>query len=301
MKLQGHQNIFVVSDLHLGDGSSFDPICKSDRYVQLLHLLDYMDRENGQLVILGDLLELWRFSLSSVMNQWHGLLDRFDQMNAIYVLGNHDEKIADIAPDSTNHPFLKRACQAFTHKIGDHTFRFMHGHEVDPLIPDPSSLFNGLLRRLSRPLIPKQQTCLLANDAFSDFLLESGEQMLRIWHRLSRNIHAHLHDELVELFGEPERTIRRIRTEKMLNRFCHHRDQEYYDIAIAGHTHQAGRFGRWYYNSGCWTKKTNSFLRIHPDGHVEVFDWDRSGAHPNLEQLGYQQPVLTFEQRTVCS
>ena len=58
-----------------------------------------------------------------------------------------------------------------------------------------------------------------------------------------------------------------------------------FDVLIVGHTHKAGQRGKWYYNSGCWASKKNSFVRISGNGKVEVFDWVNGKEDPNTTEL----------------
>ena len=71
----------------------------------------------------------------------------------------------------------------------------------------------------------------------------------------------------------------------MLARYYEDKKNDLYDVAIVGHTHKAGQFENWYFNSGSWTGKTNNYLRIQPDGEVRAFDWDINGAKPNEETI----------------
>ncbi len=70
---------------------------------------------------------------------------------------------------------------------------------------------------------------------------------------------------------------RRLRTQKMLERYHLDRQKGLYDVAIVGHTHQSGEFGNWYFNSGSWTGKSNNFLNIRPDSTVNVYNWTQNG------------------------
>ena len=53
------------------------------------------------------------------------------------------------------------------------------------------------------------------------------------------------------------------------------------DIVVGGHTHTPGRKGDWYFNSGCWCLRTNSFVWI-GDGKVSVWDWDGGPMANNI-------------------
>ena len=58
--------------------------------------LDYVERNSGELLIVGDLLELWYCRLESVLSAHAELFDRLAEMNFTYILGNHDEDLANL-------------------------------------------------------------------------------------------------------------------------------------------------------------------------------------------------------------
>ena len=67
----------------------------------------------------------------------------------------------------------------------------------------------------------------------------------------------------------------------MLDLYRQDKETNGYDVLIAGHTHQPGRIGNWYFNSGTWARKTNSFVEIDPNGYAAVFDWVDGRPVPN--------------------
>ena len=54
-----------------------------------------------------------------------------------------------------------------------------------------------------------------------------------------------------------------------------------YDVLIAGHTHHPGHIEDWYFNSGTWARKKNTFVQVSPDGDAAVFDWIDGQPEPN--------------------
>lgn len=269
--------LYVVSDLHLGDGSS--SFARQGKDTLFLHFLDHIEREGGQLILLGDLLELWRFSLDAVIEQWHGLLDRLLQLQAVYIPGNHDAQVAD-PQTAHSHPLFSRVMAPFTMTLGDRRLRFMHGHELDPFI-EKRLHENPLYMRCFHTLFDLRE-CIhwFGSESLADLGLGASELLLRCWHWLTRVSDHVMHPEL--LLQTSRTRLCHLRTQKMLSRYRYHRDEAAYDVAIVGHTHRVGRFAGWYYNSGCWVKPYNSFLKIHPDAFVEVFEW--SGYRPRTNQ-----------------
>ena len=279
--------MFVISDLHMGDGSAKDVLSRQAKESQLHRFLDEIERQGGQLLILGDLLELWRFDVQAVVTRWAEILDRFEDFGARFVPGNHDAALSDVVDRGQLHPFLQRLSRPYTQWIGDKRFRFMHGHEVDPFIPQHLEKWGQRLGLWAGWLEFNNDQCLTACDPVVDILLEMGEQAMYLWHWITRNVDHALHEELAVIYQEGLTRFKRgLRTRKMLSRFCHQRDNDDYDVAVVAHTHRAGIFNQWYFNSGCWTKPANNFLKIWPDGHVQVFDWDGRHAHANDTQVG---------------
>ena len=129
-----NHSIFVISDLHMGDGGPRDNFPLDNREKELGSFLDYVAGQQGELIILGDLFEFWQMNLSKIVMTHMPLLDRLAAMNATYVLGNHDADFDDfIGTGFLAHPLFQRMCGPFERQIGGKRFKFMHGHEVDPV------------------------------------------------------------------------------------------------------------------------------------------------------------------------
>ncbi len=245
--------------------------------------LDCVDDHKGQLVIIGDFFELLRYPLDGIISRRRSLLDRLARMETTYVLGNHDEDVARlVGSGACPHPFFDRIAQSFIRNIGGRRFKFMHGHEVDPLISPSVQNIGRMIGSVAYFLECHHDMFILSNDTVTSALLEVGEQLLTLagcvkgslcsaWCRCCEMMPA----EKVTLLA------REFRTHRMLGRYDADRTEGLYDIAIVGHTHKAGTFSDWYFNSGSWTGPTNDFLRIAPDGHVDVFNWGRQGPRPN--------------------
>ena len=87
--------IFVISDLHMGDGGARDNFPLDNREKELGLFLDYVASRRGELIVLGDLFEFWQMNLSKIVMKHMPLLDRLAAMNATYVVGNHDADLDD--------------------------------------------------------------------------------------------------------------------------------------------------------------------------------------------------------------
>jgi UDP-2,3-diacylglucosamine pyrophosphatase LpxH len=268
--------IFVISDLHIGDNGRRDNLAVKNREKLLRYFLDHVEAEGGELVILGDLFEFCRCNLGKVLVSRKSLLDRLTKMHARYVIGNHDIELAPmIGAEILRHPFFDNMTHPFMRKIGGKKFMFMHGHEMDPLNRSDNPGWGRLL------------------GIFRGIIEEKNGEPLAFGGRIT-SAYSGMKDKALRHFDKLKERMLKNRISKkpklartMVRRY--HRDmlEHGYDVAIVGHTHKAGRCSDWYYNSGSWTGRTNDFLKIMPDGTVEIYKWCEEGAVPNHKVIRY--------------
>ena len=53
-----------ISDLHIGDGSRTDDFHRDE---ELLKFLEFVEREAQELIVVGDLFELWQAKLDKIL------------------------------------------------------------------------------------------------------------------------------------------------------------------------------------------------------------------------------------------
>jgi UDP-2,3-diacylglucosamine pyrophosphatase LpxH len=133
--------IIVVSDQHLGyqnsDRQSFN---------------GFLEGLRGQgdvtdLVLLGDVVDMWRRDASGVFLENRDTLDAIavlqTRMKVHYVAGNHDYHVLQLQ----NHSYPFQFLENLTLTDGNRTLRFLHGYEFDPLQQPP--LMEALCRTMS--------------------------------------------------------------------------------------------------------------------------------------------------------
>ena len=280
------KSIFVVSDLHLGDRGPRDNFAVGDREVQFGKFLDFVEAQNGELIIAGDLFEFWQISFSRILVARKGLLDRLAKMGAVYIVGNHDADLNAFIREPAEflaHPFFRTMSGPVDRIIGGKAFRFMHGHEVDSFNRADSPSWGRILTIVAGIFEDRNGSTVLKNGQTVEEALEGvGEKLLRLW------------NWLVNVFKKPvsggsspspsrELTPAQNsdRADEMLMKYRQDKQREGYDVAIVGHTHQPGHIGEWYVNSGAWVGSTNDFLRIDHNGTVHVFAWTNGKAVAN--------------------
>jgi len=277
---------FVISDLHIGDRSPKDSLCRAGRERLLNTFLDHVEDQNGQLVIIGDLFELLRYPLESIIARRRDLLDRFAAMRTVYIPGNHDEEVVSlIDPKKPPHPFFAGMSDDFIRCIGGRRFKFTHGHEVDPFIKTSIQNLSRVFGALAYQFESRKRTCPVPRSTGADTLLEESRRIRPIRGRLRRRMSRAL-DVYYRTPAQKVRLMtRQLRTDRMLTSYHGDRLEGLYDVAIVGHTHTAAALGDWYFNSGSWTERTNDFLEISPDGRVDVLHWNLAGSQPNKTTL----------------
>ncbi len=286
--MENGQAVFVISDLHMGDGGPRDNFAVDNKAAEFGRFLDFIEAEGGQLFILGDLFEFWQANVGRVLVRRMDFLDRFARMKARYVVGNHDADLEDlIGTGLLAHPFFENMSGPFERTIGKKRFKFMHGHEVDPFNRDGTPRWGRILAILGGLIEDRKGSPLLSAGGFSEkSLLRMGRSFMWMWNhsvnwieKSARHEQRHSVSESLTPAQDPARE------KGILALYQQDRLRYQYDILIAGHTHHAGHFKEWYYNSGCWVGLRNNFLRIDRDGSTELWEWNRD------------RPVLFRERR----
>ena len=118
--------IVIVSDIHLGHKDA-------DKY-SFNRFLDSLqsDAETTDLVLLGDIVDMWRRDASGVfLENWdivQKIISLKQKMRVHYVAGNHDYHVLLMQGRSYPLNFTKN----LKFKDGDHTYTICHGYEFDP-------------------------------------------------------------------------------------------------------------------------------------------------------------------------
>jgi len=284
-KMKQSNPIFVVSDLHLGSGGRRDNFSSYCKEKQFFDFLDFIKKNAGELIITGDLVDLWRFGLRKTLRRYAELFDRLAEMNVSYIAGNHDQAVELLVQNRIlPHSFFKKTTEPFTRLIGDKRFKFMHGHEFDPFNNGTRPLW-GKIRCLSTSTIEWiKGTPVHTSDAIEEALIKLEAKLLEMWLWICLELKKTFnYDIRSRSFGGSR--FKHLRTKKMLARHQNHKNSQGYDIAISAHTHKAGSFNNWYFNSGSWIGPANNFLSILPDGSTTIFDWTASGPKKNQTVL----------------
>lgn len=277
--------LFVISDLHIGDHGPTDNFSHDpDKHKQLERFLGYVAEQQGELIVAGDLFEFWQANISKVIVENLALLDKLAGLNVKYIVGNHDADLTYfIGRKMLAHPVFETMSGPIERTIGGKKIVFMHGHEVDPFNCGDSPSWGRVLAIFAGIFEEKNGSPMLdTGESVEEVLTEFGMTALRLWNwatnKLKRSIMAgespSPKSELTPA-QNPERKL------EMLRKYKAHREEKGYDVAIAGHTHQPGRIGDWYFNCGSWVDDNHDFIRIDSTGYVQVSKWTTNGPVPN--------------------
>jgi UDP-2,3-diacylglucosamine pyrophosphatase LpxH len=258
-------NIFAISDLHIGDGGPRDNFEYLEKEKKLYDFLDFVQDNNGSVIICGDLFELWQSNISKVLTKRVKLLDRLSSMGATYILGNHDSDLMHfIGGGWLRHKFFRMMCtQCNVYSKSGKLYIFTHGHQVDtycasetPGLGRIAAIYAGIKEdRNGSPIINKYST--IEQDASA---------------RLGRIVRA-----FNFLRRKPDRN-------ELMNKGLFEYKGEC-DVIVSGHTHVAGRIRDWHYNCGTWAEEVDSFVYVDDSGISGVYDWVNGNPVSNNNEL----------------
>lgn len=274
--MQDPKNIVIVSDLHMGDGGARDNFAADGKERQFSLFLDHVESQGADFYILGDLFEFWQANVGTVLVHRMPFVERFARMKAVYVVGNHDADLGDlIGTGLLNHPFFERMSGPFSRQVEARTFRFMHGHELEPFNRDGRPHWGRILAILGGILEDRKGSPLLSAGGLTEkTLLKVGRSFMWLWNNSVNWFEKSRTDEPHHSVAESlTPTQEPGRVKGIFSLYQKDLRQNGYDCLVAGHTHAAGLIGNWYANSGCWVGLRNNFLQITPAGEVEVWEW----------------------------
>jgi len=128
-RIAADRPVYIISDLHLGDGTRSDSFLGKD--AEMLSFLEQVEREEAHLVIAGDAIDFHQaWFITRVLKAHARLIGAFSRIAArtgvTYIWGNHDHDI------SVFRDMLRMdVCSSL--EIGDAVL-IRHGYEYDPYI-----------------------------------------------------------------------------------------------------------------------------------------------------------------------
>lgn len=302
--LEKKDRILIMSDLHLGDGSNTDDFLSNSQLVETL-LKDYYLKKNFQLVLNGDIEELHRYSMKSIVSRWesmYNLFMEFRRKTALYkIVGNHDHPLLG----EKEHQVNENLHSAITFDYKGNRMLVYHGHQASMIIERFYGFAGFLLRYIATPLGIKNYT--VAHNNRKKFRLE------RRIYQFSRNrkvisIIGHTHRPLFESMSKIDSLKYKI--EKLCRDYPHagsrnqrdiRRRIQIYRAELQGMDKQerefeAGASGIYHdellvpamFNSGCTIGKRGATAIEIVDGTISLVHWfNRNISDKYLNFNGY--------------
>ncbi len=160
IQLQNNSRILIISDLHLGDGSSRDDSIHNYPLI-MKALRDYYLPRGFLLVLNGDIEELQKFKLSAIRAAHPEIYEVFDAFAAKKhfrkLVGNHDSELLE----GPHAPYPLHEALRLDHPEG--TLLCYHGHQPSEYYVRFHGLTHFLVRYLGRPLGIKNRDRAMTN------------------------------------------------------------------------------------------------------------------------------------------
>ena len=141
--------IVILSDLHMGDGSSNDDLKRNGPLVAAVLERYYLAR-GSTLILNGDIEELQKFRLPRIRSNWGALFSTFDRFlreGKLYkVYGNHDETLLE----SARYPYPLYSGVRL--EWGKKILYAFHGHQASGFFAKYNDLSGAALRYIVHTL-----------------------------------------------------------------------------------------------------------------------------------------------------
>ena len=289
------KTLYVVSDLHMGDGSDKDNFA---RYRQRFEnfLAEVVEQDpNGCLVLAGDVFEFWQSMHGDVVSTYLPLLKGLVIRGSVFLVGNHDIDLRGFVNLPLQVPFIDMLTTEVIVNRGSREIHIRHGHEFDKFNDPNKSMLLGKIVTLAVGQLELKFGTSIGGRVTEDIFAEAWESNkafpLRMWDAVSSwrvrtgmKILVRAAQFLRRLYGRTAGERSKVGDQlNDLRRLLdgYHKSYPNY-LLVTGHTHKPGWHGDWYVNAGAWQGKEAHYVRITPDGQISLHEW------PGQEELQTQ-------------
>lgn len=258
------KNLYVISDLHMGDGSNKDNF--KEYLPEFEKFLDYVEKDPDYcLIIAGDVFEFWQSQHGDIIKTYYDLLNRMTRMNSVFVIGNHDIDLIGFIGLEMGCKFFELLSGGLVVSRNGKNIRIMHGHEFD-IFNDPNkAMMLGKMAAMLAGWLEMKIGSNIGNESTESFLSNSVMKIVSFF----SNIYKILNPTVSE-GGD---------IDKFYQTILDYHKKYPNNILIMGHTHDAGIISDWYFNSGSWQKNSPHFVVVNKSGSIMLRKW------PSCEQV----------------
>ncbi len=155
INLDPSSKVLILSDLHMGNGGRRDEFRRNAELVKTM-LEGYYLPEKYSLVLNGDIEELFKFSLESIVSKWGDLYDlflKFEQNGFFWkTYGNHDAELLE----EKEYRLASSMVESLKFHFGKETLLLFHGHQASVLLwetyPMVSRAIVLFIRYIAKPV-----------------------------------------------------------------------------------------------------------------------------------------------------
>lgn len=150
MTITDKDRFVIFSDLHMGDGSTRDDFSVNASLFSGI-LQKYYLEHDYTLILNGDVEELQKFSLQSIINTWNNVYSVFSMFSKrehlIKIIGNHDLQLLH----EKHYPIRDALTHALRLSFNDNTLFIFHGHQASNLFENYNNLLGYVFKYLAKP------------------------------------------------------------------------------------------------------------------------------------------------------
>jgi Calcineurin-like phosphoesterase. len=143
IELGSSDRIVIMSDFHMGDGSSRDDLKRNGELLLTALERHYLAR-GSVLVLNGDIEDVQKFPLPKIRSAWrpmYSILDRFSREGRLYkILGNHDDALLE----SSRYPYPLH--QGVKLRWEGRELDVFHGHQASGLYLKHNDMSGAVIR-----------------------------------------------------------------------------------------------------------------------------------------------------------
>jgi UDP-2,3-diacylglucosamine pyrophosphatase LpxH len=296
LSLDELKKIAVLSDLHLGDGSKADDLRRNTDI--LVKALRFYREQGYHLFLLGDIEELWQFSVGSIEKRYresvYKELSSFSEDRIHRAWGNHDDYWGRGVPG------VKGCPEAIALSVGNEGARalFVHGHQGSTE-SDRDSRFSRVWVRAFRPVeIALRTVGLYRNPSLpKSIVVKEYERIMYEW---AKTVHCLLvcgHSHRAMCVSQPYAEILRD-TIDTLEKKTERTPEDAARVALDKEKSRGRDIGRLdpavakpipcYFNSGCGLY-TEGITALEIENDIRLVYWQRELKEPRLLQKS--QPI----------
>ncbi len=278
VRLPAERPLYVLSDVHLGDGTRSDAFVGKDK--DLLEFLQQVRDDGAHLIIAGDIIDFSQALTFTRVLRAHGdvircLSSMAGEAGVTYIWGNHDY-------DMALYRDLLRwdVCSAV--ELGDDVL-LVHGHQLDPYIANnlrESGVTTTVHHQVERLLdtwirVPIQDFYTLAG-RLTFWIAWHWTQVARLLYgvlsrlgfpRKGQEYEAYLKYWIQAQVGNPM---------NLWPQVVRHVERGRHRVLVCGHSHLPGQVrlpsGRSFVNTGSWTFRSTQYVFWNGE-RFEVRDW----------------------------